>query len=203
MDRFGMAGMATKTETETKTKTNEKGQLKMTTEKTTDLITITPPNGNAEIGREMYALVLRRERELKAEFAAVAEKLTPERFAETKAEWTRLKKIDGELKNIIDALERGAIQYAACDALLVQLNATRKSLKAVYDESWEKFVALRDADKPEPPKHTYLVRMTCTDAVLAKVLKAAQKEGAAEFVWCVPQSDKAVKAAQRIFEENV
>lgn len=144
---------------------------------TTDIITITPPDGNAEIGREMYALVLRRERELKAEFAAIAEKLTPEHYAETKGEWTRLKKIDGELKDIIDGVERGAVKYAACDALLVQLNATRKNLKAVYAENWEKFCELRDADKPAPELLEYVAEFRMTQADFDRLATKWEREG--------------------------
>jgi len=125
-----------------------------------ELIKIESPDGRADIAQAAHDMVVMRERELVAEFAAIAEKLTPSQFGETKAEWTRLKKMDAELKELVDRVERDAIRYAKADALLFQLKATRKNLKAVYDANWAKFVELRDADKPEEPTHTYFYAVT-------------------------------------------
>jgi len=166
--------------------------------KTNELIEIKNPDGNATVAQLAHNMVVERERELKAEFAAIAEKLTPESFGETKAEWTRLKKMDGELKDIIDRVEADALKYAKADALLFQLRATRKNLKAVYDASWAKFVELRDADKPDEPTHTYFYAVTCTDAEHGAVQKAMAKVGA-KFDVVSPQKDAEWRTAAKLF----
>jgi len=163
-----------------------------------ELIEVKNPDGNALVAQLAHNMVVERERELKSEFAKIAEKLTPESFGETKAEWTRLKKMDGELKAIIERVEADALKYAKADALLFQLKATRKNLKAVYDESWAKFVELRDADKPEEPTHTYFYAVTCPDTTHVGIQKAIAKVGA-KFDVVSPQKDAEWRTAAKLF----
>ena len=82
-------------------------------------------------------------------------------------------------------------------------NCAYAILSSALKEAKNKIAVFKAKSEPKKPAHTYLVRITCTDDVLDKVLKDAVKKGAFDIVWCSPQSDKAVNAAQRIFEENV
>lgn len=167
----------------------------------TSIMAITPPNGDAAIAQNMHKYVLERGRELSAEFDEIAARLTPDNFANTKDDWTRLKKIDAELKNVISKVERDAIEYAACNALLVQLAATRKLLKERYESGWAKFCELRDKDKPPTPTHTYVIQVEVTDAGLKSIATACGKVSD-KFRFAAPQSDRAFNAINKWFDEN-
>ncbi len=147
-----------------------------------ELIHIENPNGNAQVAQAMHDAVVVREREIKAEYEKIAEKLTPFSFNETKEDWTRLKKMDDELKALIERTEASALSYAKADALLAQLAATRKNLAALYKENWAKFTALRDADKPAAPKREFLLEVYMTDADFMKIVKSLDKSGA-KYRW--------------------
>lgn len=167
-----------------------------------DIMSIIPASGAID-AQKAHDTILEREREYKQEIAAVAAKLTPETFRETKDAWADLNKADDQLKALVKRIEAYAFGYAGVDALLTQVKATRKNLAEIHDENWEKYLALRDADKPAEPVHTYCIRVSCTDSVLNKVVKSAVKAGAGEVIVASPQSDKAVKTIQKWFEENV
>ena len=147
-----------------------------------ELIHIENPNGNAQVAQAMHDAVVVREREIKAEYEKIAEKLTPFSFNETKEDWTRLKKMDDELKALIERTEASALSYAKADALLAQLAATRKNLAALYKENWAKFTALCDADKPAAPKREFLLEVYMTDADFMKIVKSLDKTGA-KYRW--------------------
>ena len=106
-------------------------------------------------------------------------------------------------KDAHNALIKALLAESGADAIAVQCAASQAAVKnavKAYKSAWD----AKKAENAAPlPTHTYLVRFTGTDAVLADLVEYAKKKGAAEFVWCVPQSDKAVKAAQKLFEENV
>lgn len=106
-------------------------------------------------------------------------------------------------KTASDALIKKCLSACGADAIVVQVASSQTAVKnaiKAYKAAWD---AKKQENAAPIPTHTYLVRFTGTDAVLEDLVEYAKKKGAAEFVWCVPQTDKAVKAAQRIFEENV
>lgn len=76
------------------------------------------------------------------------------------------------------------------------LSNAYKSLKAKVDE-------YKAANTPPEPTHTYVMKLTATDKALAKIANAAEKEGAADVCWASAQSDKAVRAIVKWFEENM
>lgn len=163
------------------------------------LMNITNPDGNAQVAQAMHDYVVQRERELTEEFNAISAKITPFTFAETKNDWTRLKKIDGELKSIAEKLEARALEYAKADTLLFQVNATRKNLAALYKENWAKYTELRDADKPKAKPREYLLEVYMTDDEFVKTLKGLAKSGAKYRYVEVGSSDDQ-PSVDRIFE---
>ena len=112
-------------------------------------------------------------------------------------------KAEATYKDAHNALIKAPLAETGAAATAVQSAASQAAVKnavEAYKSAWD----AKKAENAAPlPTHTYLVRFTGTDAVLVDLVEYAKKKGAAEFVWCVPQSDKAVKAAQRIFGENV
>ena len=183
----------------------------MTTE-----ITLANPRGNIETATKLCGFINERKRELLDEIAAL--EITADNYAspEVKA------KLDAFADAVEDLRARGKkLVEAVCAAteaqrVLTQIDSRLWSfstkadpmcayalLSSALKAAKAKVAEFEAANEPPAPKHTYLVRLTCTDKVLDKVLKAAQKDGAEGVVWCAPQTDEAVKAAQRIFEENV
>lgn len=183
----------------------------MTTE-----ITLTNPRGDIEASTRLCKYINDRKREILDEFAAL--EITADNFASPEV----TEKIDALGDAVEDLRAKGkALVKAVCaetmaQAVLTQIdsrlwsfstkadpNCAYAQLSAALKDAKAKVASFKAASIPAAPTHTYLVRMTCTDAALAKVLKAADKEGASGVLWCIPQTDKAVKAAQKIFEENV
>lgn len=183
----------------------------MTTE-----ITLANPRGNMEVAAKLCSYINERKRELLDEIAAV--EITADNYAspEVKA------KVDGLADAVEDLRAKGKeLVKTVCaeteaQRVLTQIDSRLWSfstkadpecayakLSAALKQAKAKIAEFKAANEPPVPKHTYLVRITCTDKALDKVLKAAAKDGAEDIMWCVPQSDKAVKAAQKLFEENV
>ena len=168
----------------------------MTTE-----LTLTNPRNDAE------AITKARRLLMNAQAADVAEIETATADINTnglgKAKKNAFDKAEATYKDANNALIKALLTESGADAIVVQCAASQTAVKnavKAYKAAWD----AKKADNAAPlPTHTYLVRFTGTDAVLADLVEYAKKKGAAEFVWCVPQSDKAVKTAQKLFEENV
>ena len=183
----------------------------MTTE-----ITIANPRGNIDAATEMCDYINRRKLEILADFETLA--ITADNYNSQEA----TEKIDA-LKNAVEELrDKGKeLVKAVCSdtealRVITQIdtrlwsyssksdpNCAYAILSSALKEAKDKIAVFKAKAEPKKPVHTYLVRITCTDDVLGKVVKDAVKKGAVDIVWCVPQSDKAVKAAQKLFEENV
>jgi len=93
-------------------------------------------------------------------------------------------------------------------ALQVQIKGTGRSVEPTsirggFAEVMATLDAAIAAMTPPEPTHTYVVRLTCTDKVLDKTLKAAAKDGATDVLVGAAQSDKAVKQIAKWFAENV
>lgn len=168
----------------------------MTTE-----ITLANPRNDAEAITKARRLLMDAQAADVAEIEAATADINDNGIG--KAKKNAFDKMGDTYKKAHDALLRAVLADTGADAIAVQCAASQTCVNAAikkYKASWSE----AKAKNAEPlPTHTYLVRFTGTDAVLADLVEYAKKKGAAEFVWCVPQSDKAVKAAQRIFEENV
>ena len=168
----------------------------MTTE-----ITLANPRNDAD------AIVAARRLLMDAQSADVAEieaaTADIEANGNGKAKKNAFDKVADRYKTASEKLLMAVLADTGADAIAVQCAASQTAVKnavKAYKAAWD----AKKAENAAPlPAHTYLVRFTGTDAVLADLVEYAKKRGAAEFVWCVPQSDKAVKAAQKIFEENV
>ena len=168
---------------------------------TTDLTTIEPPNGDQAVISQTRRMIADARIAKVAEIEATTAALTVDNYkAETKG---KFKSEKDTAKNAVDMFLKKVLAESGADAVTVELaayqTAIAKAVKA-YEAKWD---TLKSYNTLPLPTHTYLVRFTGTDAVLADLVEYAKKKGAAEFVWCVPQTDKAVKAAQRIFKENV
>jgi len=168
----------------------------------TSIIKLEQPNGNEATAVEMYGLILSREQELKAEYAAITAKLDTDAWAETKGEWARLNRIDDELKHMVKATEQAAFKYAKAEAVLVQLKATRKNLAAIHDAAWEKFCALRDADKPVEPPSTFIIELTARGKDFESIIGAIVKKVGKDAVrWGKAATDKAFVAVKAALKE--
>lgn len=168
----------------------------MTTE-----ITLANPRNDAEAITKARRLLMDAQRADVAEIETATAALTANGIKEFKK--NAFDKAEAIYKDAHNALIKALLAESGADAIVVQVAASQTAVKnavKAYKAAWD---AKKQENAAPLPTHTYLVRMTCTDAVLGEVLEYAKKKGAAEFVWCVPQSDKAVKAAQKLFEENV
>ena len=168
---------------------------------TTVLTTIEPPNGDQNAIAQTRRMIADARIAKVAEIEAATDALTAENYAAEKK--SKFKGEKDAAKAAADAFLKKVLAASGADAVTIELAAYQTAIanaNKAYEERWD---ALKAENATPLPTHTYLVRFTGTDEVLADLVKYAQKRGAAEFVWCVPQSDKAVKAAQRIFEENV
>lgn len=168
----------------------------MTTE-----ITLANPHNDADAIVAARRLLMDAQRADVAEIEAATAALTANGLKEFKK--NAFDAAEKRYKTAHDGLLKLLLAESGADAIAVQCAASQTAVKnaiKAYRAAWD----AKKAENAEPlPTHTYLVRMTCTDAVLGDVMEYAKKKGAAEFVWCVPQTDKAIKAAQRIFDENV
>ena len=60
-----------------------------------------------------------------------------------------------------------------------------------------------DALKPVEPLHSYVMQITTTDSALKRILKAAEREGAAVGAVVSPQNDRQQKIAEKFFSDNM
>lgn len=110
--------------------------------------------------------------------------------------------IDKRLKECEAEVSRRCMPDAGL-ALLVELAAARADVKNAVAARQDAIRKLKAENEPPEPRHTYVVRLTCTDAQLNSLIKKAVKDGADGVLAALPQSDKATKAIAKWFEENV
>lgn len=115
---------------------------------------------------------------------------------------------DDALKDFEKNLKDALLELSGFKAYVVQTKGAGAridplSVRGKIAEMVKQLKAREDAEKPAAPVHTYVLRVTCTDAVLTKLVKAATKDGATDVLFAVPQGDKQVKVIQKWFEENV
>lgn len=168
----------------------------MTTE-----ITLSNPRNDAEVITKARRLLMDAQAADVAEIETATAALTANGIKEFKK--NAFDAQEKRYKTASDTLVKECLSACGADAIVVQVAASQTAVKNAV-KAYKQACDAKKAENAEPlPTHTYFVRFTGTDVVLADLVAYAKKKGAAEFVWCVPQSDKAVKAAQKIFEENV
>ena len=114
---------------------------------------------------------------------------------------------DDALLDYEKQLREALLALSGFKAVVVQMKGAKTridplSVRGKFAEIINALKARVDAEKPKELTHTYVIRLTCTDKALMSVVKAAQKAGAEDVVSATAQSDKAVKAIQKWFEEN-
>lgn len=173
------------------------------------------PNGNAEIADALCAYIHKRKNEIREQIAAV--KVGPNTWNSDEVK-SALKSLKDAIEDLRDKGKRLVADVcAATDAqrVLSQIDSRLWSFKAkadpmcayaVLDAEYKALKARVDEFKaaalPPMPKHTYVAKITATDAQLQKLAKAAQNEGVDEFFYASAQSDKAVKQIAAWFKEN-
>ena len=160
-------------------------------------LTIANPRGNADAITKARADIMAYQRDLEARIVADAAEITADNYRAHKKS-----AFDAEVKRFSECAKGIANELAresGADAVFVQLKASENICKAALKERAAKW----DACKPAEREHTYVIRMTCTDAVLDSLMKKAVKDGAKDPLVGVPQTDKAVKQIMARFEANV
>ena len=183
----------------------------MTTE-----ITIENPRGNIDAATAMCNYINERKREILAQFRELEITEGNYNSPDVTNKIAELADAVEDLRNRGKELVKAVCSDTEALRVITQIDTrlwsySSKSdpycayalLSSALKEAKDKIAVFKAKSEPQKPAHTYLVRITCTDDVLGKVLKDAVKKGAVDIVWCSPQSDKAVKAAQKLFEENV
>lgn len=183
----------------------------MTTE-----ITIANPRGNIDAATAMCDYINERKREILAQFGELEITEGNYNSPDVTNKIVELADAVEDLRNSGKKLVKAVCSDTEALRVITQIdtrlwsyssrpdpNCAYALLSSALKEAKNKIAVFKAKSEPQKPVHTYLVRMTCTDAVLEKVMKAAKNEGAFDIMWCSPQSDKAVKAAQKLFEENV
>ena len=178
-------------------------------------VMLASPRGNVEVAQQAIAAIRAREAEILAKIEAV----------EVTAENYRSDAVKGAVKELADAVEgvrelgkKLVLQVCAeteAQRVLTQIDSrlwsfttkvdsgcTYAKLSAALKEVKGKIEEFAAANAKPQPTHTYVIAVTCTDKVLEKVVKTLEKEAAGNYQYCAPQSDKAMKAIQKFFEEN-
>lgn len=188
----------------------------MNTNTITPMETLPVPMGNAETAARLCAYINKRKDEIALAVRAV--EVTPENYnsAEIKQALADLKAAIEDLREKGKKLVADACAATDAQRVLSQIDTRLWSFKAkpdplcayaVLDREYKALKAkvdeIKAANEPPAPTHTYIIRMTATDGALGKVLKEAEKQGAADVCYAAAQSDKAVKQIAKWFEENV
>lgn len=189
----------------------------MTTETINDnaALMLTPPRGDMEKAQAMIRWIRTREQEILADIEGLeinAENYkSPEVSERVKMLADAIEDLrDGgkkliatmcaetELQRVITQIDSRLWSYstkADPGCTYAKLSAALKVLKA-------KIAAEKEAHTSPAPMHTYVIVTQCTDKQLAAILKKVESESKGAFRFCTPQTDKAVKAFQKLMEEN-
>lgn len=167
-----------------------------------DISNIIVPQTEAanEIISRIHADLVEECREVRAKYEAVEPDGTKE---QQKEYWTPLKELDAKYKGMSDELADRVASQTGIDRLFVQIAANRKAVKELYKEKWEKFCAIRDADKPAEPVRAIACVIYATDAGFAKLCASIRggKIGGVHGYQCAPD-EATEKKVVKIFENN-
>lgn len=179
------------------------------------MVALESPRGNIEVAQAACAFIRAREAELLERIGQI----------EVTAENYKSKQTTAAVKELADAVEdireqgKRLIERVCAETeaqrVLTQIDSrlwsfstkadegcTYAKLSAALKDIKAKIAEFKEADTPAAPTHTYIFAVTTTDKGLEKVVKCLEKEAQGGYQYCTPQSDKALKAIQRFFEEN-
>lgn len=178
-------------------------------------VMIANPRGSAMQAQTAIELIRHREAELLGRIAAV--EVTAENYKSDEVESAVKELADAVegIRNIGKTLVARVCEETEAQRIITQIDSrlwnystkldsgcTYAKLSAALKEIKEKIAEFKKANAKPQPTHTYVIAVTCTDSALAKIMKAIEKESAGSYQYCAPQSDKAMKAIQKFFEEN-
>ena len=176
------------------------------------------PQGNLETAQSLVKFVNDRRDEVLAEIEACAAKVNADNYAtpEVAAEVKRLKEVVEDLRDKGKKLVAEVCAATEAQRVITAIDArlwsysTKADPACAYAKISAAFKALKDrvakikADHTPPaPMHTYCVKLTATDKALAKIVKAAEKEGAVDVCWATAQSDAACDEIAAWFKANM
>lgn len=176
---------------------------------------LTPPRGDLEKAQAMVSWIRDREAELLGDIESL--EITGENYRSDEVT-EKVKALEAavedlreggkkliatvcaetELQRVITQIDSRLWSYstkADPGCTYAKLSAALKALKA-------KIAAEKAAHMPPIPVHTYVIAVQCTDKALGAILKKVDAESKGNYQCCTPQTDKAVKAFQKLMEEN-
>lgn len=179
-------------------------------------LTLANPCGSLERAVALTAYIQEREREIAQEGGELLAHMNEMTLADQKAAVKGFAKIVEDLRDGGKNLIKMILEDSEALRVIRQIDSrlftystkidplsTYGKLANMVKEMKSKVEAEEKKLEAQMPLHTYLARITCTDAGLKKILDAAKKANAQDILVCIPQTDKAVKAAMKLFEENV
>jgi len=118
-----------------------------------------------------------------------------------------LKADDDTLKNYDSALREELLKRSGFMALSVQIKGTKSRIDPIsFRGRIQRMIKEIDAElesrKPKPIMHTYAIQLTCSDAVLEKIVAKAEELGAEGVLCASPQSDAETKKIVKWFNDN-
>lgn len=176
------------------------------------------PQGNLEKSKQLVAYINARRDEVLAQIEAAENAIDDTNYnaKSTKDELSRLADIVEDLRNKGKRLVAEVCAATEAQRVLTAIDARlwKYSSKAdpacAYAKIADAFKALKErveklkADHTPPaPTHTYCIKLTATDKALAKIVKAAEKEGATDVCWATAQSDAACDEIAAWFQANM
>ena len=176
------------------------------------------PQGNLEKSKQLVAYINARRDEVLAQIEAAENAIDDTNYntKSTKDELSRLADIVEDLRNKGKRLVAEVCAATEAQRVLTAIDArlwsysTKADPACAYAKISAAFNALKDrVDKlkadhtPPAPTHTYCVKLTATDKARAKVVKAAEKEGATDVCWATAQSDAACDEIAAWFQANM
>lgn len=158
------------------------------------------------IPRDDYAVLQDALRAIRAKRTAAVSRIEAARDAITADNYRRekLNAFDAEekaFKEMADQIVDRVATETHVKELLVELAACRNEVKAAIAARQDVIRALKAENDPPAPVHSYALQIEVTDADFAKILKAVEKV-TAKWRYFAPQTDKAAKALDRLFDEN-
>jgi hypothetical protein len=176
------------------------------------------PQGSLEKSMQLVAFINARRDEVLAQIEAAENAIDETNYdsKETRDELSRLADIVEDLRDKGKKLVAEVCAATEAQRVLTAIDARLWSYSSkadpacAYAKIADAFKALKDrvakikADHTPPaPMHTYCVKLTATDKALAKIVKAAEKEGAVDVCWATAQSDAACDEIAAWFKANM
>jgi signal recognition particle subunit SEC65 len=182
---------------------------------TNEIVALESPRGNIEVAQAACSFIPAREAELlekigqievteenyKSDEVAEAVKELADAVEDIREQGKKLVErvcAETEAQRIITQIDSRLWSYST----KADSGCTYAKLSAALKEVKAKIAEFKEANMPPAPTHTYIFAVTTTDKGLDKIVKCIEKEAKGGYQYCAPQSDKAMKAIQRFFDEN-